>query len=146
MQAVMRAWLALGAAVLTLAGGLDAAQARARVRVSTGRTVEPHRPAIPVPAAAAAPIGAPVRVGDPPAVAVTPVRAAPAGTAVAVPAVVAAEANAAAEAAPTPQRVNAPPVPATPRIREVRAMAPPCEAGRRVGGITREEAGFCLIN
>jgi hypothetical protein len=143
----MRTWLAVGAGVLSLVGSIDAAEARARIRLPLGRTVALQRPSMPAPTTAL-PVqtGSVSRVGYRPAIVITPGQAAVAAAATAAP--IAAASDVAANAEPTPklQRVTAPPAPPSPRIQEVRAVAPPCGAGKRVGGIDREDAGFCLIN
>lgn len=143
----MRTWLAVGVAVLSLVGSIDAAEARARIRLPFGRTVAPQRPSmLPPTAALQVQAGSVSRIGYRPAIVITPGQAAVAAAATAAP--IAAASDVAANAEPTPklQRVTVPPTPPSPRIQEVRAVAPPCEAGKRVGGIDREDAGFCLIN
>jgi len=143
----MRTWLAVGAVVLALVGSIDDAEARARIRLPFGRTVALQRPLMPA-ATAASPVqtGTVSRVGYRPAIVVTPGQAAVAAAATAAP--IAATSDVAAGAEPTQklQRVAASPAPPSLRIQEVRAVAPPCEAGKRVGGIDREDTGFCLIN
>lgn len=142
----MRTWLAVGAAVLSLVGSIEAAEARARIRLPFGRTVAPQRPLMPAPTAAS-PVqtGSVSRVGYRPAIVITPGQAAVAAAATAAPITAASDVAANAEPTPKLQRVTAPPAPLSPRIQDARAVAPPCEAGKRVGGIDREDAGFCLI-
>lgn len=143
----MRTWLAVGAAVLSLAGSINAAEARTRIRMPFGRTVTPQRPLMPVPLATS-PVqtGSVSRVDYRPAIIITPGQAAVAAAATAAP--IAAASGVAAGAEPTSklQQVTAPPALPSRRIQEVRAIAPPCETSKRVGGIEREDAGFCLVN
>jgi hypothetical protein len=142
----MRTWVAVGAAFLAFVGSSDVTEARARIRLPFGRTVTPKWSAMPAPAAAAAQTGSVGRVGYQPAIFFTPGQTAVGAAATTVP--LATSANAAAGAdliARTGPSVMAP-SPTTPRVHQVRAVAPPCESGKRVGGIDREDAGFCLIN
>lgn len=143
----MRTWLAVGAAVLSLAGSINAAEARARIRMPFGRTVAPQRPLMPAPVAAS-PVqtGSVSRVGYRPAIVITPGRAAVAAAATAAPIAAASDVAAGAEPTPKLHQVTAPPALPSRRIQEVRAIAPPCETGKRLGGIDREDARFCLIN
>ena len=142
----MRTWVAVGVACLTLVGSINVAEARARMRLSFGRTVAPQRPVMPAPAAAAAQTGSAGRIDYRPAITITPGQAAVAAAATTVPLATSGDAIAGAglTARIEPSAVTS--EPASPRIREVRAVAPPCEAGKRVGGVEREDAGFCLIN
>lgn len=143
----MRTWLAVGAAVLALAGSIDAAEARARIRLPFGRMVAPQRPLMPAPTATSPAQASSVgRVGYRPAVVITPDQAAVAAAATAAPIAAASDVSASAEPSPKLRRDTVPPAPPSLRIQEVRAVAPSCEAGKRVGGIDREDAGFCLIN
>ncbi len=141
----MRTWLAVCAAILSLAGSINTAEARARIRMPFGRTVAPQRPLMPAPTAASLVQTRSVSwVGYQPAIVITPGQAAVAAAAAVAP--IAAASNVASNAEPKLQRVTAAPAPPALRIQEVRAVAPPCEVGKRIGGIDREDAGFCLIN
>ena len=142
----MRTWVAVGVACLALVGNINVAEARARMRLSFGRTVAPQRPVMPAPTAAAAQTGAAGRIGYRPAIAITPGQAAVAAAASTVPLATSGDATAGADLTARIEPSAVTPAPASPRIREVRAVAPPCEAGRRVGGVEHEDSGFCLIN
>src|SRR4051795_7014760 len=97
----MRTWLAVGAAVLALAGSIDAAEARARIRLPIGRAVAPQRPLMPASTAASpAQTGSVGRVGYRPAIVVTPDQAAVAAAATAAPIAAASDVSASAEPSP----------------------------------------------
>ncbi|MEE7462173.1 hypothetical protein MFUR16E_13175 [Methylobacterium fujisawaense] len=144
MGDIMRAWLVAGVAFSTLVGSIDTVEARGRGRLFFGRSSTAQRPASP-PSVAATDTAPSGRAGYRPIIAI-----APAPIAAAVPAAAAAAvANTPAEAREPelrPQPTLLRPPPETPRVQAVRAVAPSCETGRRVGGVDRAEAGFCLIN
>jgi hypothetical protein len=142
----MRTVVAVGVASLALVGSINGAEARARIRLSFGRTVALQRPIMPAPAAAVAQTGSVGRISYRPAVTISPSQAAVAATATAMPLAISGDTTADVEprAKIVPSVTTPSPVP--PRVREVRTVAQPCEAGRRVGGVEHEDAGFCLIN
>lgn len=142
----MRTWVTAGVAFLTLIGSINVAEARGRMRLSFGRTAAPIRPVAPAPAVAAAQPGSAGRIGYQPAITVTPGQATVAAAATTVPLAISGEAPAGADQTARIVPSAAIPAPTPPRVREVRAVAPPCEAGRRVGGVEHEDAGFCLVN
>jgi hypothetical protein len=142
----MRMWVPVGVAILTLVGSIDVAEARARMRLSLGRTLTLQRPIIPTPAPAATQAGSSGRIGYQPALTITPGQATVAAAATAVPLAISGDATAGAGLTARIVPSAVPPVPTSPSIREVRAVTPPCEARKRVGGVERGDAGFCLIN
>ena len=142
----MRTWVAVGVAFLAVVGSINVAEARARIRLSFGHTVAPQPPVMLAPAAATAQAGSAGRIGYRPAIFITPGQAAVAAAATKVPLATSGDATAGANPTVRIEPAAVIPAPASPRIREVRAVAPPCEAGKRVGGVEHEDAGFCLIN
>ena len=144
----MRTAVAVGVAFLALMGGINVAEARARLRLSLGRMTAPQRlvtPA-PTPAAASAPAGFSGRIGYRPAIAITSGQVAVAAAAPTVPLTTSGDSTAGADRPATMAPSVVTPAPTPPHIREVRAIAPPCESGKRVGGVEREDDGFCLVN
>lgn len=137
----MRRWVAVGVAFLTLVTNIDHSEACARMRLPIGRTVASRRPSMPAPSIAQT--GSAGRIGDQPANTVTPGRA----TMTMMP--LAASGHAIADADPT-ARIGRPAVPLTPAlpriIREVRAVAPACGAGKRVRGLEHKDAGLCSFS
>lgn len=142
----MRTSMAVGLAFLAMMGSVTMAEARARLRLSFGRTVATQRPVMPAPATAVVQRSSAGRIGDRPAITITPGHASIAAAASTIPLVTSGDATADTDlrARIEPSAVTL--APASPRIREVRAIAPPCESGKRVGGVEHEDAGFCLIN
>lgn len=146
----MRTVAAVGVAFLALMGCINVAEARARLRLSLGRMTAPQRlvtPApTPAPAAASAPAGFSGRIGYRPAIAITSGQVAVAAAAPTVPLATSGDSTAGADRPATMAPSVVTPASTPPHIREVRAIAPPCESGKRVGGVEREDDGFCLVN